>query len=135
MPSRDIKDAHPVLQEAWPKIKAAYEAACPGFTLSISCSRRSPQEQQELYAQGRTKAGQIVTQIDGKNKLGAHNFTPSRAIDVMVVKDGKAVWSDASYAILGPILEDLGDARLEWGGHWTSFKDLPHIQLRNFRNV
>ena len=130
MPSKDIKHAHPTLREKWPIIKRRYEERMPGYTLALSCTHRTPLEQKDLYEQGRSKPGPVVTQIDGVTKKGAHNYNPARAIAVMVMMGGKPSWSPSLYTPLGGICDDLG---LEWGGHWKTFKDLPHIQLFNFR--
>ncbi len=53
------------------------------FDCSIVYGHRTPEEQKELYAQGRTKAGSIVTHKDGINNLSKHNYNPSLAIDAV----------------------------------------------------
>ena len=61
----------------------------------VTCTFRSAQEQNELYAQGRTKPGKIVTNaVAGKS---AHNYRigqvpASLAVDVVPLRFGKPVW-------------------------------------------
>lgn len=129
--SKDIKDAHPKIQEAWPKIQALYTQAT-GKSLFITCSYRTPQTQQKLYQQGRTTPGDIVTNVDGFNKVSQHNYYPSRAIDVCVngaPKDTSKIlplWDEKYYYPLIGICNELG---LVSGGSWKHFKDYPHIEL------
>lgn len=126
--SRDIADCTPYLQDRWPLIQAEFQALT-GRQLFLTCTWRSAERQQKLYAQGRTMPGPIVTKIDGVTKRSRHGFYPSQAFDVCVDTDpgpGKhPVWDEAAYEPLGPICERHG---LTWGGSWASFKDLPHIE-------
>lgn len=128
--SRNIKDAHPYLRQKWPMIQAAYKQAT-GKDLFLTCTHRSVEDQQALYAQGRTKPGKIVTKVDGVTKRSQHNFYPSRAIDVCVDEDPdvlkvKVSWDWRSYLPLIEICKTLG---LVSGGAWVTFKDWPHIEL------
>lgn len=133
--SRDIKDCHVYLQERWPRVQADFKAQT-GRDLFLTCTWRSQERQQELYAQGRTTPGPKVTQLDGVKKRSRHNFYPSQAFDVCVDSDpgpGKhPVWDGTAYAPLGPICASHG---LVWGGDWNGngvadekFIDAPHIE-------
>lgn len=126
MPSKLLLDAHPALGYAYRELDQEYGATHPGKSLLITCSYRSPAEQQRLYAQGRTTPGQIVTQIDGVTKLSNHNHKPARALDVCVLVGGKVSWDPAEYEPLGPLALKYG---LIWGGNWPHFKDYPHLEL------
>lgn len=142
MPTRDINDAAKPIRENWETIKKEYELAEPGKQLIITCVHRSPEEQQELYAKGRIKGSdgkwviqdkaKIVTNVDGKTVMGAHNYRPARAIDVAVKEKatGKVIWVEKHYMAIGPIVRKLG---LTWGGDWKSFKDLPHIEVASYK--
>lgn len=127
--SKDIKDAHEYLQERWPLLLESYRAIMRR-DLFITSSYRSPQTQQRLFQQGRTTPGNIVTNIDGFQRVSKHNFYPSRAIDVCVDLDlseaVKPTWSDPYYEPLGYICKQIG---LVWGGDWKTFKDKPHIEV------
>lgn len=134
MATRDIKDAAQVLQDAWPNLLRAYHDQT-GNELLLTCVYRSPEEQQALYALGRTAPGKIVTRVDGKVNLSKHNKKPSEAIDVAVLVAGKASWDEDLYVQIGPLARSLG---LHWGGYWgqgyvppdpRAFKDLPHIEV------
>jgi peptidoglycan L-alanyl-D-glutamate endopeptidase CwlK len=118
-----LSGVHPTLRaKAVELIKKAHAA---GVNILITQGYRSIDEQNELYAQGRTKPGNIVTQVKGGYSY--HNY--GLAIDFAVyAKDGKTInWNvDKDWMKVGEIGESLG---LEWGGRWTGFKDYPHFQL------
>lgn len=126
--SKDIADAHPMLQECWPKIQHKFETQYPGLTLKIAYVWRSPSFQAELYQIGRRgiPGEKVVTNCDGTNKPSHHNHYPSWAIDVDIYKDGKVLWADNEYEKLTPIVQELG---LVHGLTWVSFPDPQHIQL------
>lgn len=86
---------------------------------------RGYSQQEELYAQGRTAKGPIVTNARGGQS--AHNF----GIAADLVRDGylervglQPDYRPESYNLLGPL---AGKHGLAWGGNWR-FKDLPHVQ-------
>ncbi|MBC2190549.1 M15 family metallopeptidase [Listeria booriae] len=87
---------------------------------------RSKAEQDALYAQGRTKPGQIVTNAKG----GQSNHNYGVAVDLcLYTDDGKnVVWETTSKRWLRvvTIAKSVG---FKWGGDWTSFKDYPHFEL------
>jgi D-alanyl-D-alanine carboxypeptidase/LysM domain len=100
------------------------QCAAAGLALMVTQGLRTMAEQNALYAQGRTAPGKIVTNARGGQSY--HNF--GLAFDVLVLDAmGKAQWSDAhpGWRQAGLTAEALG---LEWGGHWTGLKDLPHFQ-------
>src|SRR3990167_7625545 len=98
------------------------EAGHPVVSVS---KRRTAAEQQELYAKGRTKPGQIVTELDGITKQ-SHHQTGTAADLVFVGKDGKPTF-DGPWDLLGEVAEAEG---LEWGGRWKSLVDKPHVQYQ-----
>ncbi len=126
MASHSLEDADPRLAQAFTWAKGEYEIDHPGTHLIITCTYRSPEEQWELYQQGRTKPGSVITQLDGRTKRSNHNCHPSRAIDFAVVVGGKITWSDTDYLNVGPYMERHG---LVWGGRWKTLKDYPHVEL------
>jgi peptidoglycan L-alanyl-D-glutamate endopeptidase CwlK len=90
----------------------------------IYMSFRSVAQQNELYAQGRTKPGQIVTKARGG--LSFHNY--GLAID-MAFKNSKGAWywpADNSplWATLGRMAKEHG---IEHGDR--GYVDLPHFQI------
>lgn len=125
MASRQLMDADEKLRNAWLDILWQYEDQHPGLSAIITCTYRSPEEQQELYAQGRTKPGPVVTYCDGVTKMSKHNSLPSRALDFAVVVNGKVSWEPGQYEPVGILAEAQG---FVWGGRWK-MKDYPHIEV------
>lgn len=148
MPSKDLNDACKVIRDAWDGIKNEFFTVAPGHYLEIDCSYRSPDEQFELFKQGRaehmglTPEGtywwtsdkeKIVTNVDGYKVIGAHNYHPSRAIDVCVVDNqtGKRTWDTAWYK---PLIEIATRYGLVEGGTWKSIQDWPHLEVKDYKN-
>jgi len=95
-----------------------------GINVRIICGNRTYQEQDALYAQGRTAAGAKVTNAPAGYSW--HNF--GVAWDFVVFDaNGEPQWESPLMEKCGRVAESLG---LEWGGSWTSFQDTPHIQLK-----
>jgi hypothetical protein len=94
-----------------------------GYQIIITQGYRSIAEQDALYAQGRTKPGNIVTNAKG----GSSNHNYRLAFDIAVLNsDGSIDWNtNSKYNAVGKLGQSLG---LEWGGAWTSFVDLPHFE-------
>jgi len=126
MPSRKIEDCVQALQVAWVDASKAFAQLHPDLPQPfLTCTHRTEKEQLELYAQGRTKPGPKVTQLKKGSK---HNAYPSKAFDIAFKKDGKLDWSPKLFKAFADIIEQQHPA-VEWGGNWTSFKDLPHFQV------
>ena len=127
--SRNLDDCEPDLVSRYAKVKEEFRALT-GMDLFETTTWRSKERQAELYAQGRTSPGQIVTNIDGVKSRSRHNFYPSQAIDVCVDSDpgpGKvAVWDSKLYAPLGPLCVKHG---LVWGGNFKHLPDYPHLEM------
>ena len=126
MPSIDLQACEASLREGFLRAKRAYEQEHPGAALRVTCTHRPVSEQQRLYTRGRTAPGQVVTNVDGVEKLSNHNYFPSRAIDFAVTWGGKVSWVEADYDEVGPYMENEG---LVWGGRWRSIVDRPHVEL------
>lgn len=108
--------------------KLLAKAKKEGMELRITSAYRNCEEQNALYAKGRTKPGKVVT--NAKCGKSSHNY--KRAVDVVEFKNGKALWSNPKWERIGEIGESVG---LEWGGRWHSFKDRPHFQDLDGRTV
>jgi len=126
MASRDLVDLNPLLAQAWIALAYQYSLQNPGKSLGLTCTWRSIDEQKVLYAQGRTTPGQIITYVDGVNKLSNHNYRPARAMDFAVMVAGKITWDEAEYKIVGKLAKEHG---LAWGGDWKTLKDYPHLEF------
>lgn len=95
-----------------------------GLSLLVTQALRTWEEQDKLYAQGRTAPGPVVTNAKGGQSY--HNF--GLAFDIVVLDSiGKADW-DTGHAGWAQAAQLGKSAGLEWGGDWKKFKDLPHFQ-------
>jgi peptidoglycan LD-endopeptidase CwlK len=123
---RIVAKLHPAVQAKFESfIRAAkYMAHESGYDVKAISGLRTFDEQDALYAKGRTTPGPKVT--NAKAGYSNHNF--GLAIDIGVFsKDGKKYHGEHPlYTELGPLGESLG---LEWGGRWK-FRDEPHYQFR-----
>lgn len=120
----DLNVMYPIFADMQQKLHAACLAR--GAEYYATSGMRTVDEQEALYAQGRTKSGQIVTNARGGQSY--HNF--GIAMDWCLDKDTTRAglqpdWSPDAYKVLGEEAAKLG---LEWGGVWK-FKDYPHVQL------
>lgn len=94
-----------------------------GLKIKITDTLRNKAEQDALYAQGRTKPGNIVTNVKYPNSM--HNW--GVAFD-FCRNDGAGAYNDTDgfFSKVGSIGKSIG---LEWGGDWKSIVDRPHFQL------
>ncbi len=114
---KDISALAPVAQTACLAFLELCEKA--GLKVRITETYRSQERQNELYAQGRTTPGQIVTWT----KTSRH--TSRRAWDICQNIPGRE-YSDASFFdSCGKIAESIG---IIWGGEWKT-PDRPHFEV------
>lgn len=92
-----------------------------GMPMRITEGYRSIARQNELYAQGRTTKGNIVTQAKGGESL--HNY--GVAVDFVFLK-GYDV-PESQWNMFGTVAVSKG---FEWGGSWKGFVDKPHVEMR-----
>lgn len=123
--SRDLNLLHPKVKNLAESfiVQANAFLANKGYQVKVISTLRNNKEQAEIYAQGRTKPGKIVTNA-GPGK-SVHNF--GCAFDIGIFRDGIYNPPDADkyFDLIAPIGRTLG---LEWGGDWKSIKDRPHYQ-------
>lgn len=113
---------HPFFREKIKTLLALAEKA--GLEADVFQGFRSVEEQNELFAQGRTKPGKIVTKARGGYSW--HNF--GIAVDIVFKKGGKWSWSEEhNWPLLGDLGKGIG---LDWGGDWKRFRDRPHFQWK-----
>ncbi|WP_375416781.1 M15 family metallopeptidase [uncultured Hymenobacter sp.] len=105
-----------------------------GVPIITECYR-SPERQDELYAQGRSTPGAIVTYKRGGESN--HNRRPTPAIDVAFqLEDGSVSWSGLLLSKFARLMR-YADKRVRWGGDWDGdgrsddekFLDMPHFEL------
>ena len=73
-----------------------------------------------------------VSKCDGYKNKSYHQT--GKAFDVYAYTDGKASWSrDHLLQVAVAILQaaSLLEYKLEWGGLWVSFVDMPHFQIKD----
>jgi len=117
------------------------EAHKQGIKLRVAQGFRSFDEQNKLYAKGRSRAQldakglhhisarpneNRVTNVTGGKS--AHNW--GLAVDVVPMVNGKPVWN-GDWKKVSSIGKNAG---LKWGGDWTSFVDKPHFYAKLPRN-
>jgi len=123
---KKIASLHPSVQN---QIKSFVLMAKNRFDIDLRVTDgfRSVEEQDKLYAKGRTAKGSIVTKARGG--YSNHNF--GLAVDVVPMENGKLNWETNQWSLIGRIGESRG---LEWGGRWK-FLDRPHFQNLRGRNL
>ena len=131
--SRQISDLHPVVQN----LCKAFISLCKheGIDVIITSTYRDNDSQNALYAQGRSKPGNIVT--NAKAGESFHNYRV--AFDFAPVVHGKIPWSDENlFHRCGILAENVG---LQWSGRWTGrMREMAHCQydggltLKDFQN-
>jgi hypothetical protein len=117
-----IAELHPVVADKAREWLRRVEAE--GFKVMVVQGLRTIEEQNALYAQGRTKPGAIVT--NAKGGYSYHNY--GLAFDFCMLKaDGSLDWIvGQKWLRIAAIAKELG---FEWGGDWTgSLIDNPHFQ-------
>ena len=103
-------------------IQKVLNEAIKYFDFSVICGYRGKKAQNEAYKKGFSKL---------KFPLGKHNKKPSLAVDLAPYPID---WKDnLRFAFMAGVIMTIADQmgiELEWGGHWKSFKDYPHFQLK-----
>ena len=117
---RRIKTLHPLIQCDVANIINEAEATL-GIKFRVSQALRTIAEQDALYAKGRTAPGGIVTNAKGGSSY--HNY--GLAFDVVIIRNGQAVWKDSGYRKLSSIAQKYG---FFWGGNFKSLNDEPHFE-------
>jgi peptidoglycan LD-endopeptidase CwlK len=115
-----IEKLHPLVRNLARKLINTAENE--GIMLRVTSTLRTFEEQNKLYAQGRTTAGKIVT--NAKAGFSIHNF--GLALDVVEIVEGKAIWNSPNWLQIGGIGKSLG---FVWGGDWKKLVDKPHFEM------
>jgi LysM repeat protein len=103
-------------------------AAHAGLGLLVTQGLRTSEEQDVLYAKGRTvpPIGKQFVVTNARGGQSWHNF--GLAFDIVVLDAlGKNDW-DVSHPGWAKAAELGKSVGLEWGGDWKGFKDMPHFQ-------
>ncbi|OZY86117.1 peptidase M15 [Cellvibrio mixtus] len=122
--SRSEKIISTLLPEVQSYARAlVHKAAANAITIKVISGLRTYDEQNALYAQGRTAPGNKVTNARGG--YSNHNF--GIAFDIGVFDGSKYLGDSPKYKAVGILGTEIG---LEWGGNWKTIVDQPHYQLR-----
>jgi peptidoglycan L-alanyl-D-glutamate endopeptidase CwlK len=125
-----ITGLHPIVAESEKLL--VRKAARRGIEVVITHGFRSNEEQNALFNQGRSIAGNIVTNAQGGESY--HNY--GLAIDFALrTPEGDVVWDmerddngngQADWMEVVELAKELG---FTWGGDWANFPDYPHLQM------
>lgn len=116
---RDVAELAPVAQTA---IRLFFqECAKAGINVFVTETYRSQARQDYLYAQGRTRSGQIVTWT----RSSRHS---SRLAWDIAVCSPTPLYDTATLNKAGAIARKLG---ITWGGDWSGSIDRPHFEVKS----
>jgi peptidoglycan L-alanyl-D-glutamate endopeptidase CwlK len=97
----------------------------------IAQGLRTIEEQDALYAQGRSTKGKIVTNARGGSSY--HNY--GLAVDFVLIIDGKEAswdikkdWDGDGTSDWMEVVKIFKGAGWKWGGEFRSLKDYPHFE-------
>ncbi len=130
---REPRYLHPYIAARLPQILNTINAKLPaGHVAKLVSAHRTPDDQFKLFKQGRifrggswVKVGPVVTHLDGFVKKSRHNNLPCTAFDVGIFKNN-------IYLGDSPLYKHVKEGTkfgLDWGGSWTRFKDMPHLEM------
>ena len=139
-PSIDkIKTLHPKIRDEVLSLfnKINSQVLTGNSKMRITQASRTIEEQNELYAQGRTKPGKIITNARGGDSI--HNYSLALDFCLLIDKDKNGNYESVSWDINIDLdndkkadwMEIVNAFKLlgyEWGGDWAKFKDYPHLQ-------
>ena len=149
-PTQDrIAQLHPCVRAEVTKIIQECDKALTGSAkVRITQGLRTFQEQDNLYALGRTKVnpngktakkplGHIVTNARAGKSIHNYGF----AVDICLIIDGKVAsfdhkkdWDNDQVADWFECVKIFIKNGWEWGGNWKSFKDIPHFDKQGRNN-
>jgi peptidoglycan L-alanyl-D-glutamate endopeptidase CwlK len=133
-----VAKLHPKVRDEVMNIIDKIEAGWPAtIAVRIVQGLRTIEEQNDLYAQGRTKPGPVVTNAKGGSSF--HNYGLAIDFAILYDKDGNGSFETLSWDMAKDgdndgkkdwmeVVEAFKAAGWEWGGEWHSIKDYPHFQ-------
>ena len=71
-----------------------------------------------------------VSKCDGYNKKSYHQT--GKAFDIFLMINGAASWDKQKLTVVARHIQAVAldhKLKLDWGGDWKSFKDMPHFQI------
>ncbi len=116
------------LQTCHPDIVAVCRELIKQYDFAVLCGHRTKAEQNKAFENGNSRL--IYPQ-------SAHNQTPSHAVDIAPypidwgnLMRFREMWH--RFDALANLMRERGEieSEFEWGGEWNSFKDYPHIEIK-----
>lgn len=128
--AENLKNLHPAV-EAGAKDLIRLSHSCYNIDIRITQGYRTNKQQDALYDQGRSRAGEIVTNARGGESM--HNY--GLAFDFVQMVDGDISYDleydgnnsgKSDWREVAAVGKALG---FEWGGDWKRFVDYPHFEM------
>lgn len=118
-----VNKLHPKIRKEVAALIDKAEAQLPAnVKIRVVQGLRTIEEQNALYAQGRTKPGPVVTNAKGGKSY--HNY--GLAIDFCLMYGGVVSWKvNADWMKVVAVFKAAG---YTWGGNFRSIKDYPHLE-------
>ena len=127
---------HPLIRFEVKQLIEKAETKIPA-AIRIVQGLRTIEEQNELYAKGRTKPGNRVT--NAKGGASFHNYGLAIDFALLYDKDVNGTFESLSWDILKDfdvdgesdwmeVVDIFEDAGYTWGGRFNSIKDNPHLE-------
>ena len=131
-----ISKLHPFVRQEVTTIIEECDAALTGRAkIRITQGLRTIEEQNLLYAKGRTAPGKKVTNAKGGQSIHNYGF----AVDICLIIDGKTAswdtakdWDDDQVSDWQECVDIFKKHGWNWGGDWKTFKDLPHFDKKGY---
>lgn len=119
-----LNKLHPLVREiALKAYNEAVQATPKGVHPFVTQTMRTFKESNDLFANGRTKPGAIVT--NAKAGQSYHNY--GLALDFVNMVNDKMVWKvDDNWMTVVNIFKKHG---FKWGGDFKSIPDAPHFEM------
>lgn len=132
-----VEKLHPRLRNQIKELIEIAENKLPFTAIRVVQGLRTFEEQNELYAQGRTKPGKIVTNSKGGQSY--HNYGLAIDFALLYDKDHNGTFESFSWDALKDmdkdgesdwmeVVDTFENAGYTWGGRFNSIKDQPHLE-------
>lgn len=118
----DLNELHPLVKEQAELLLQLCKSN--GLNVKIIETYRTQDRQDYLYAQGRTRPGNIVTWTRNSN------HTSRKAFDLIQNKIGDE-YNHSFLVKVGKLAKEVG---LDWGGDWQQ-QDMPHFENQKLNPI
>lgn len=128
-----VRALHPAVSSEVFSIIGKIEALWPPtVAIRIVQGLRTIKEQNDLYAQGRTKPGKIVTNAKGGSSF--HNYGIAFDFALLYDKDGNGSFETPVWDEKDPHWKEVVKAFEAkgwfWGGNFSKLHDAPHLEKK-----